>query len=166
MSVGSCRCAPRSGPADERPRPAESGRGCGTKRAGWGGGVPSRSRPRMSTTACWGTRCWMTRGKQPPAVAGIKARPKRPRSGRVRHGGGWAHTAYEELPDVASSAVTGRFVISPSTARRLFAASRSALSASCAACGHANTTPVGQSIVLYCDHQFAAQKGKETQIMT
>ena len=35
-----------------------------------------------------------------------------------------------------------------------------------AACGHANTTPVGQSIVLYCYHQFATQKGKETQIMT
>ena len=102
--------------------------------------------------------------------AGIKARPKQPRSGRVRHGRGWAHTAYEEdepLPDdVISSAVTGRFVISPRSARRLFATSRSATSASCAACGHANTTPVGQSIVLYCYHQLATQKGKETQIMT
>ena len=76
------------------------------------------------------------------------------------------YTAYEELPDDVSSAVTGRFVISPSAARRLFATSRSAISASCAACGHANTTPVGQSIVLYCYHQFATQKGKETQIMT
>ena len=102
--------------------------------------------------------------------AGIKARPKRPRSGRVRHGGGWAHTAYEEdepLPDDVSSVVTGRFVISPSAARRLFATSRTATSASCAACGHANPTLVGQSIVLYCYHdQFATQNGKETQIMT